>query len=420
MVDGTMTATDTSFSIAGYGDNARIQVNTGGHLVATNSTFGWNNLGFSAGSVLNSDDLATGNTFNQTISLPITDIPLVANNAVFQNIDILPGNLASGTLELTNSIATSPSPNLLFVFTGAFEVKSGATLKMDDGVNVSLQDFNQSITVDLGGQLTVGAASVVQQEYQANGTQGIVVNGSMTATDTSFSIAGVGDNARIQVNSGGHLVATNSTFKWNNLGFSSGSVLKSGDLSGNTFNQTISLPATDIPLVANNAVFQNIDILPGNLASGTLELTNTIATSPSPNLLFVFTGAFEIESGATLKMDDGVNVSLQDFNQSITVDLGGQLIIGAASVVQQEYDSGGTQGIVVNGTMTATGTSFSIAGHGDNALIQVNSWPGRLSPPTARSRGITLASRQAACLIPATWPGTPSIRPSLCPSPTSR
>ena len=164
-----MTSTGTSFSIiAGHGDNARIQVNTGGHLVATNSTFAWNNLGLADGSVLNSGDLA-GNTFNQTITLPITDIPLVANNAVFQNIDILPGNLASGTLELTNAIATSPSPNLVFVFTGTFEVTSDATLKMDEGINVSLQDFNQSITVDSGGlQLIVAlaTASLVQQELR--------------------------------------------------------------------------------------------------------------------------------------------------------------------------------------------------------------------------------------------------------------
>ena len=117
MVNGTMTATGTTFKLAGGGDNAQIVVNgPAGHLVATGGTFAWDDPALAGGSVLNRGDLA-GDTFNQTISVPITDVPLLAGNLVFQTIDINPGTLASGTIELTNAIASSPSPKLVYVLT---------------------------------------------------------------------------------------------------------------------------------------------------------------------------------------------------------------------------------------------------------------------------------------------------------------
>ena len=42
------------------------------------------------------------------------------------------------------------------------------------------------------------------------------------------------------------------------------------------------------------------------------------------------------------------------------------------TVVRQEYGFGGNEGIVVNGSMTASGTTFKLAGGGDNAQIVVN------------------------------------------------
>ena len=41
------------------------------------------------------------------------------------------------------------------------------------------------------------------------------------------------------VNSGGQLIATNSTFSISQLSFNNTSVLDSGNLTGNTFNTTI-------------------------------------------------------------------------------------------------------------------------------------------------------------------------------------
>ena len=68
------------------------------------------------------------------------------------------------------------------------------------------------------------------------------------------------------VNSGGHLVATNSTFSIAQLSLDNGSVLNSGDLTGDIFNMPIYVPYGDVQYLGNNASFQQIDINAGTLA----------------------------------------------------------------------------------------------------------------------------------------------------------
>ena len=74
-------------------------------------------------------------------------------------------------------------------------------------------------------------------------------------------------------------------------------------------------------------------------------------------LRYVFPSGYEVKSGATLAISDGVNVLIQS-GETIDVDAGATMTIGAASMVINNYD-GGSYGLYAAGTVTATGTSFT-------------------------------------------------------------
>ena len=315
VVNGNMNVAGATFKQA----QASIQVNSGGHFTAANSTFGWAGLALANGSLLNPGDVV-GNTFNQTITIPAADAVLLANNASFQDIDIQPGSVTSGQHVTLALLGTANTANQRYVFTsntGNFTVAAGATLDITNFVVV------------------VGAESYPY-------TSGIVVNGTLNVTGATFTTA----QASIQVNSGGHLTTANSTFGWAGLALANGSLLNPGDITGNTFNQTITVPATDVPLLADNASFQDIDIQPGSLTAGqtvTLPLLGTVTTGSQRYVFISGTGNFTVQAGATLNFANAV-------------------VVGAESYPY-------TSGIVVNGTLNVTGASFVTA----QASIQVNS-----------------------------------------------
>ncbi len=369
-VSGTLAATSTSFTSGGGGVTASLVVNSGGHLTATGSNFAWQVFTLAAGSVLNQGDL-TGDSFNMYISVPITDIPLLAGNVVFESIYITSANLPSGTIELTPNLPSSPSPLLQYVFPSSFEIKSGATLKVDTGATVLIGN-GATISVDTGATMTVAAASVVYQDTNNNVAGGISVSGTLAATSTSFTSGGGGVTASLVVNSGGHLTATGSNFAWQVFTLAAGSVLNQGDLTGDSFNMYISVPISDIPLLAGNVVFESIYITSANLPSGTIELTPNLPSSPSPLLQYVFPSSFEIKSGATLKVDTGATVLIGN-GATISVDAGATMTVAAASVVYQDTNNNVAGGISVSGTLAATGTSFTSGGGGVTASLVVNS-----------------------------------------------
>ena len=368
VVNGTLTATNTSFTRNGGGVTSFLQVNSGGHLTATNSTFAWINFVLANGSVLNSGDLSN-NIFTTTVSAPATDVPLLASNQSFQDIDLFSGSLNSGqTLSLV-PIGTATTANQRYVFTGAFTVNAGATLSVGTGANVQI---NSGVTLTDNGTVNITSPAVLAaQETNNNVSQGIVVNGTLTATNTSFTRNGGGVTSFLQVNSGGHLTATNSTFAWINFVLANGSVLNSGDLSNNIFTTTVSAPATDVPLLASNQSFQDIDLFSGSLNSGqTLSLV-PIGTATTANQRYVFTGAFTVNAGATLSVGTGANVQI---NSGVTLtDNGTVNITSPAVLAAQETNNNVSQGIVVNGTLTATNTSFTRNGGGVTSFLQVNS-----------------------------------------------
>jgi hypothetical protein len=301
--DGTMTVTDAAFTKSGGNNsntgNAVIQINANAEITATGSTFAWDQIELTPNSVFKSGDL-TDNTFNQSISLLPTKVPeLGSNNVSFEDIDLLADALNTGSLTLS-PLGTAPvmGTSQRYVFTADFTVQVGATLTFDTNSVVFIND-NQTLTIN--GTLDVNDnAQVGTQDNNFDGPHGIVVNGdgqgdgTMSVTDAAFIKSGGNNsntgNALIQINANAEFKASNSTFGWDQVNLVAGSVYNSGDWSGNKFNQPISVPVPDVPLIANNVIFQQVQLLSYDLPSGSLTLSplgsNSMATQS-----YVLTGA---------------------------------------------------------------------------------------------------------------------------------
>ena len=120
--------------------------------------------------------------------------------------------------------------------------------------------------------MTVGAASVVVRTTKLRRQfTGITVSGDHDSHRGDLharAAAASPPRSGLNVSSGGHLIATGTNFAWDTFNLADGSVLNRGDLAGDTFNQTISVPITDVPLLAGNVVFNAIDINPPTSPAG--------------------------------------------------------------------------------------------------------------------------------------------------------
>jgi hypothetical protein len=368
-----LSASGTNFINPGnaYASTNQVVVNSGGELKATGSTFGVNQLILANGSVLNSGDMS-GNVFNLPIYVPASDIPLLAANKSFQNVNILGGTLNSGQSLSLNLIGTTSTANLLYIFSGGFTVQPGATLSV--GANVPVQiGGGQAITDN--GSLSFASGDAVYFATAQYATTQIVVNGTMSATGTNFINPGnaYASTNQVVVNSGGELKATGSTFGVNQLTLANGSVLQSTDLANDIFNLPIYVPALDIPLLAANRNFQAINILAGSLNSGTLSL-NLIGTASTANLLYAFPSGFTVQPGATLSV--GANVPVQiGAGQTLADD--GTISFGSGDSVSFPTAQYATTQLVVNNgaVLNANGTTFINPGnaYASTNAIQVNS-----------------------------------------------
>ena len=367
-VAGTLTATNSSFSPtrSAFGTGSGISIYASGQIHATNTYFGWDAFRLYDGNSLAAGDLAN-DTFQTIVYAPGTDIPLLAGptltaNKSFQDIDINAGSLNTGTLTL-GLMGSASTAKLRYVFPSGYEVKSGATLAIADNVNVLINNA-QTIAVDGGGAMTVGATTVVLDDYN-NGGYGITVAGTLTATNSSFSPtrSAFGTGSGISIYASGQIHATNTYFGWDAFRLYDGNSLAAGDLANDTFQTIVYAPGTDIPLLAGptltaNKSFQDIDINAGSLPSGTLTLAVMgSAVTANAKLRYVFPSGYEIKSGATLAIADNVNVFIPNL-ETIAVDSGANMTVGATTVLLDNYNGGG-YGIVVAGTLTATGTSFT-------------------------------------------------------------
>ncbi len=380
---GTLTADGASFvrSAIGYDnhENARIEVGTGGHLTATDTTFSIDNLYLDGGLVLNQGDLSN-NIFNVPIYAPIADQPLLTANQSFGAVYF------QGALNPNQSLTLAPmgtqtTAGQYYVLPGGLTVAAGQSLTIDGGASVTIAD-NQSLTVQ--GTTTVQDATVVinRTTSYGSGSDGILITsgGTLTADGASFVRSAIGydnhEDAHIEVGTGGHLSATNSTFSLDNVYLDSGLVLNQGDLSNNIFNATLHTPVADIPLLLTNQSFNGV-FLTGGLTAGQSVVLAPMGTQTTAGQYYYVPGGLAVGTGAALTIDGGASVTIAD-NQALTIS-GTTTVKDATVVINRTTSYGsGSDGILITsgGTLTADGASFVRSAIGydnhENAYIQVN------------------------------------------------
>ena len=371
-ITGTLSASGATLQTWGgnYGEYTRIEVASGGHLIASNSTFGTNDVLLDSGSVLNSGDLS-GNTFNTPLSVPALDIPLLTSNKYFQTINITDSLLASGQTLALNQIGTNHNYSALtYVFQNSFTVQAGATLTV--GPNTLVQ-IGPGTTFSDQGSMSLGTGATLGLDAPYYATTRVVVSGKLSANGASLQTWGgnYGEYTVIEIAAGGRMTATNSTFGTNSLALDTGSVLNTGDLTGNTFNTPLSVPALDIPLLTSNKYFQTINITDGSLAAGKTLALNLIGTNQSYGALtYVFQNSFTVQAGATLTV--GPNTLVQ-IGPGTTFSDQGSMSLGTGATLGLDAPYYATTRVVVSGKLSANGASLQTWGgnYGEYTVIEI-------------------------------------------------
>ncbi len=358
VVAGTLNANSTTFN----GASGTITANSGGNVIANSSVFNISYLDLTNNSVLHSGDLAN-NTFNMPIYVPFADVPFLANNASFTQIEINNDTISSGTLNL-NLIGTNKS--MSYVLYQSFTVGAGATVAVGPNVAVVL---SAGSTLTDNGTMTFASGDTVAIQGGTGGCcsaapSPIVVAGTLNANSTTFN----GAAGTITANSGGNVIATNSVFNISYLDLTNNSVLNSGDLTNNTFNMPIFVPYVDVPYLGNNASFTQIEINNGTISSGTVDL-NLIGTNTS--MSYVFYQSFTVAPGATVAVGPGVAVVL---SAGSTLTDNGTMTFASGDTVSLQGGAGGCcspapSPVDVGGTLNATDTTFD----GASGTITANS-----------------------------------------------
>src|SRR5207249_803295 len=129
---------------------------------------------------------------------------------------------------------------------------------------------------------------VIAEETGFGATVGIVVNGTMNVTGATFDHTGNLGSSLLQVNTGGHLMASNSTFHWSGLTLAN--VVDPGELTGNGFDQTVTILAVDADKLTNNFRFQQVVILGGTLSKNATLQPLGSDTQATQQYLFNTTG----------------------------------------------------------------------------------------------------------------------------------
>src|SRR5207248_908437 len=103
------------------------------------------------------------NVFDQTITVPLIDATLFANNDRFQDVEIQPGTLTAGqtaTLAPLGTVTTANQRYVINAATGLYTVAAGATLTVSPGAVVAATEQNNSVFgIAVNGTMNVSGAS---------------------------------------------------------------------------------------------------------------------------------------------------------------------------------------------------------------------------------------------------------------------
>ena len=331
VVAGTLTAAGTTFS--GTSESGTIVVNSGGIITPT------------------------GSTFNVPLIVPFNDVASLAagNNVSFDQIEISSATLPSGN-ELDLDLIGTNTVNLNYLFPNGFTVGSGGKLVV--GSNVSVQiPADETLTDD--GTLSFASGDTLTMGSGCCSAAELVVAGTLTAAGTTFS--GTGESGTIVVNSGGIITPT-----------------------GSTFNVPLIVPFNDVASLAagNNVSFDQIEISSATLPSGN-ELDLDLIGTNTVNLNYLFPNGFTVGSGGNLVVGSNVPVQIPA-DETLTDD--GTLSFASGDTLTMGSGCCSAAEIVVAGTLTAAGTTFT--GTGESGTIVVNS--GGIITPTGSTFNVPL------------------------------
>jgi hypothetical protein len=358
---GTLRAKDKEFTAESLSYNfTQVLVNGSGRLVADGCTFALSRLYLSPSVDFRPGDLKN-NTFALPLYLPYYDVPDLSagvGNRSFRDVNVLTGSMIPGEAVELGDIGAS-SPDLRWVFPNDFTVGAGAALGVAPNVRVAL---GPGATLTVRGAMGFAPGGSASFLYAYGATTQVVVTGGgvLTAADTTFTAESSSSNfTQVAVTAGGRLVADGCTFALSRLYLTATAALDRGDLTDGTYNLPVHIPVLFADRLAGNRQFQDVVLLPGELAAGqTATLAPLGVTTTQRYVLDATTGSLNVRAGATLDVLPGAKVVAVESNNT-------------------------PFGLVVNGTMNVAGGEFTKTGSNNSSTLQVNDG-GRLTA-TARA-----------------------------------
>ena len=291
------------------------QIVVGGTLSATNATFnGSLDISVSSGGTLT----PTNCTFNMPIVVPYNQVQNLAGNVSFEQVEISNATLPDDTTLNLNLLGTNTT-SFSYLLPNGFTVALGATVDVGPNVPVTLAGY-QTLT-DYG---TLSFTSGDTVTLGGGGAQ-IVVGGTLSATNATFN-----GSLDISVSSGGTLTPTNCTF-----------------------NMPIVVPYNQVQNLAGNVSFEQVEISNATLPDDTTLNLNLLGTNTT-SFSYLLPNGFTVALGATVDVGPNVPVTLAGY-QTFT-DYGTLSFTSGDTVT---LGGGGAQ-IVVGGTLSADGTTFTM------------------------------------------------------------
>jgi hypothetical protein len=408
-VSGTLTATSATISSTTSSPYTRLQVKSGGRLIATDSSFSIATLSLESGSILNSGDWS-GNTFTSSIWTPAGLIRNMsaagggADNKRFGDVNIITSSIASGSSLNFLSMGTESTANLRYIVDGTVTIAAGATMSLRDGLTLQV---NANRTLVINGNATLEPDTRLLFVGSNVNFTTVDVSGTLTATSATISSTTSSPYTRLQVKSGGRLIATDSSFSIATLSLESGSILNSGDWSGNTFTSSIWTPAGLIRNMsaagggADNKRFGDVNIITSSIASGSSLNFLSMGTESTANLRYIVDGTFTIAAGATMSLRDGLTLQVNAnrtlvINGNATLEPDTRLLFVGSNVNFTTVD--------VSGTLTATSATISSTTSSPYTRLQVKSG-GRLIATDSSFSIATLSLESGSILNSGDWSG---------------
>ncbi len=373
VISNQAVVTATGATITSSGSRSElpfIDVQNGGRLRATDSTISPAYVRLGNNAVLNPGDWAR-NRFDTSIYMPHTLIGMLSavgggsDNRRFNDIFIRSSTLSTGSLDL-RAIGTETTANLDYLFDGSFTIANGASLNVFPGVR-SWTESGSILTIGGSANFATGSSLLMKQSTGLNAPSQLVISNLANVTATGATIAGSGSRSEltfVQVQNGGRLVATDSTFAPGYIVLANNALLSAGDWARNKFDTSIYMPHTLIGMLSaagggsDNLRFDDIYIRSGTLSTGSLDL-RAIGTETTANLDYSFDGSFTIANGATLNVFPGVR-SWTESGSILTIAGAANFNPGSSLNMQQDTGLNAPSQLVISNLAVVTATSAFI------------------------------------------------------------